>query len=252
LPEEFDYRSYVTDDVFLDAYNEYQAKYAAQMRESDKVMLALMRDRLMTMGASGSATVLDIGCSTGNFLLHLRRAMPELQLVGGDLAESSLDVCRRNPALAGVSFERLDILDLPTGGRFDVVVVNAVLYMLSDEQFQQALDSLTGCLAPGGGLLIFDFFHAYPQQISIIERSHSHPDGLALNFRPFPLVSGWLEQRGFGDIEFHPFELTIDLPRTDDPGLLTYTVRAADGAALAFRGTLFQPWCHMVAVKRAG
>ena len=42
-----------------------------------------------------------VGCSTGNFLLHLRRALPDLELVGGELAESSLEICRHNPDLAG-------------------------------------------------------------------------------------------------------------------------------------------------------
>jgi SAM-dependent methyltransferase len=246
----FDYRTFVSNNAFLDRYNEYQTKYAAQVRESDKLMIALVRDALRTRKADRPTRVLDVGCSTGNFLLHLRRAFPDLELVGGELAESSLEICRRNPDLAGISFERLDLLDLPRTRRFDIVVINAVLYMMTDEQFQKALASLAGALASAGALLVFDLFHSFPQRISIIEISDLHPKGMALNFRPIPLVTTWLQQHGFDQIEFRPFTLPIDLPRDDDDvGLSTYTVSAADGSRLAFRGTLFQPWCHLRALR---
>jgi len=250
LSGRFDYRRFVTNNAFLDRYNEYQTKYTAQVRESDKLTIGLVREAVNRRNTSRPARVLDIGCSTGNFLLHLRRAMPDLELVGGELADSSLEICRRNPDLAGISFERLDLLDLPPTKDFDIVVVNAVLFMMTDEQFQKSLASLAGSLAPAGLLWHSIFFHPFPQKISIVESSDPHPDGLALNFRPIPLVTTWLQQHGFDQVEFRPFTLPIDLPRDDDDvGLSTYTVSAADGTRLAFRGTLFQPWCHLRALR---
>src|SRR5882672_9444997 len=92
MPE---YERYVRDEKFLAGYNEYQSKYANEMRESDRVILGLIADH------GRGSTLLDIGCSTGNLLRHIKRAFPALALTGGDLAESSLTIARADRELAG-------------------------------------------------------------------------------------------------------------------------------------------------------
>jgi SAM-dependent methyltransferase len=251
MSENFSYHEYVTDETFLRDYNAYQAKYAQQIRESDKVLIGLVRDIAARRDAvSRPLRVLDIGCSTGNFLLHLKRLVPGLEITGGDLAESSLAACRANPDLAGIHFRTLDLLDLPNDPRYDVIVVNAVLYMMTDEEFERALRSLAGALDPGGTILAFDFFHPFEQDLTITEVSRTHPNGLRLRFRPISRATAALEAAGFENATFRAFTLPIDLPRHQDPGeLITYTVPAMDGRRLPFRGTLFQPWCHLSAGK---
>ena len=64
MPSDFSYKSYVTDDAFLAGYNEYQKKYAKEIRESDKVVLALTREThvkqqiLNPLEANGRLTVI--------------------------------------------------------------------------------------------------------------------------------------------------------------------------------------------------
>jgi SAM-dependent methyltransferase len=252
MSEDFSYHEYVTDEAFLRDYNAYQAKYAQQIRESDKVLIGLVRDIAERRdSAGGPLRLLDIGCSTGNLLLHLKRLIPGLALTGGDLAESSLAACRANPELSGIDFRMLDLLDLPGDSRYDVIAVNAVLYMMTDEQFEQALRSLVRALQPGGTMIAFDFFHPFEQDLTIIEASKTHPNGLRLRFRPISRATAALNAAGFENAVFRPFTLPIDLQRHQDPSeLITYTVPAADGRRLPFRGTLFQPWCHLTAQRR--
>lgn len=252
MSENFNYQEYVADEAFLRDYNAYQAKYAQQIRESDRVLIGLVRDIVARRDAAGAPLrLLDIGCSTGNLLLHLKRLVPGLALTGGDLAKSSLASCRANPDLAGIDFRVLDLLALPSKPRYDVIAVNAVLYMMTDEQFERALRSLAGALEPEGTMIAFDFFHPFEQDLTIIEASKTHPDGLRLRFRPISRATATLQAAGFENAVFRPFTLPIDLPRHQDPSeLITHTVRAADGRRLPFRGTLFQPWCHLSAEKR--
>lgn len=251
MSADFSYQDYVTDKSFLDDYNAYQARYANQMRESDKVLVGLIKDFLARHDPSlGRMRLLDVGCSTGNLLLHLKRLLPQLELIGGDLAESSLQECRANPELAGIAFEILDMLNLPQTASYDIVAINAVLYMMEDVQFEQALKSVAGALKPGGIMIVFDFFHPYPQDLHILEVSKSHPAGLRLRFRPMAMAEKSLAVAGFRNAVFRPFTLPIDLePSGGNGDLITYTVPTENGRKLPFRGTLFQPWCHLSAIK---
>lgn len=240
-----DYRDYVVDREFLEGYNAYQAKYATQIPERDKVLL-----KLIARATGGKpARLLDIGCSTGNLLMQIRRFFPALELVGGDLAESSLEVARRNPELATVEFRRVDMLAIE--GQFDVIVANAVAVYFDYGQYEQALRSVAGALKPGGTYIAFEWLHEFADQdVTIVETTPSHPKGLTIHFRPQERVRSILLAAGFGSVQFEPFEIPIDLPfpgHAGDP--ITYTQKTPEGARLQFRGALFQPWCHLVAVK---
>jgi SAM-dependent methyltransferase len=247
MSTKFSYEEYVTDKSFLDSYNDYQTKYASTIRESDRILLSLASDWLQQNQTEANPHLLDIGCSTGNFLLHLKRLCgPRLKLTGGDLALSSLDACKANPELEGIDFEVMDITKLPKES-FDLVVVNAVLYMFMEEQYQSALRSLRASLRRGGAVLLFDFGHEFAQDIEIIEKTSSHPNGLRLCFRPMTKISSSAAAAGFSKVDYKPFVLPIDLPRpADNAEIITYTVKNEQGDRMAFRGTLYQPWCHMI------
>jgi len=247
MNKEFSYEEYVTDQSFLDAYNDYQQKYASTIRESDRILLSMTNVWLSDNKASlTTPELLDIGCSTGNFLLHVKRLVgSRLKMTGGDLALSSLETCKTNPELSDIDFKVMDITALPAAS-FDLVVVNAVLYMFMEDQYQAALRSIRAALKPGGVALLFDFAHEFAQDIEIIEKTSSHPNGLRLCFRPMAKVSASALSAGFSKAEYKPFVLPIDLPRpSDNAEIITYTVKDEKGVRMAFRGTLYQPWCHI-------
>ena len=134
---------YVQDEGFLRIYHEYQCCHADQIAERDKGLLRLIADK-----TRGEGSLLDTGCCTGNLLLHLKRAFPRLILTGGDLAESSLDVARANPQLAGVDLRRMDMLDIP--GRYDVIMANVVTFDFEWDTYEAAASSIARALAPSG------------------------------------------------------------------------------------------------------
>lgn len=241
------YREYVENEKYFDTYEAYQQRYRNQPRESDRVLVRLAVEALAQAGEAPRA--LDVGCSTGNLLYWLQRALPKARLVGSELAESSLEQCRRDPELARISFETLDITAMPPGADFDAIIVNAVFYCLSEPEFEQSVKSVARALKPGGSLLAFDFFHEVDNyRLALVEHSRTFPDGHKIAMRPRNQVRTLLEKHGFAQVDFHPFSMPFDLERQDDAPILTsYTRRTEGGERLTFRGVLYQPWCHLVA-----
>jgi SAM-dependent methyltransferase len=250
MDRNFSYGDYVEDDKFITGYNEYQNKYAEKMRESDRVLVGLAEGICKESKQDEPLSLLDVGCSTGNLLLHLKQHLRDIRLSGAELAESSLEQAKSNPDLAGVDFAKRDLLDLELHQEYDIIVVNAVFYMLNDEQLKKALKSVCLALKPGGSLLAFDFFHPFEQDLSVLEKSTTHPEGLMLHMRPQDSVKAILEDAGFSTAQFMPFSMPIDLEKPSQPDdMRTYTVKDEKGGRLSFRGVLFQPWCHLHAVK---
>ena len=243
------YAKYPNDNEYIRSYIDYQDRYAKDARDSDKTLVALIGRLLAKDAPKGrQPLLLDIGCSTGNLLIHIKRAFPTLQLTGGDLSELSIASCKSNPALAGVDLQIMDILclgDVPN--RYDIIVTNAILYGFTDELFVGSLKAINQALAPGGWLVSFDFMHPWEQDVALVEKSAHFPDGHPIHFRSFTGVKKSLAAAGFEAPRFEPFVIGVDLPDQGPTSISTRTVPTKDGQRMQYRGCLSQPWCHMAA-----
>src|SRR5688572_8327005 len=228
------YETYPHDTRHMQGYIAYQQRYVSSIRESDRVILEMLAATLSRRRSHAEAKVLDIGCSTGNLLRHLKQAFPSLALTGGDLSDLQLEVCRKDRQLDGVDFRRLDIKALPAGEKYDAILANAILYGFDQNGFEQSLRSISGALRPGGVLIVFDFFHPWKQEIEIIEKTRGFPQGHPLHFRPFIKTEDTLREVGFAGVEFRPFAIPIDLPQQDHAAedIRTHTVVTTDGERL--------------------
>lgn len=228
------------------AYVDYQTRYAVEPRESDKTLIRLLIDAL---GGVSAPRILDVGCSTGNLLKHLKGAFPDALLQGGDAAADAVEICALDPELADIEVRFMDVTEI-SADNLDAVIVNAVLFSLDGDAVGRALSSLCSSLRPGGVFANFEFYHPFPEELEIIERSKLYPDGLTLHSRSIAAYERLLLRHGFTDVAFHPFEIPIDLHDAhEDSSLTSYTRRLDDGTRLIFRGALAQPWCHVIARK---
>jgi ubiquinone/menaquinone biosynthesis C-methylase UbiE len=242
------YRSLARDGDFRTAYNEYQKRYADNMKESDKISLECVAGALHGIS---HPKLLDIGCSTGNFLKHVLRTLPHTRLTGIDLADSSLALAQTE--LPDISFQKIDMLDLPYKNEFDVIVASAVAVYLTREEYKQALKSVSRALKRHGTYIAFEWLHPHGRQyLEVTEITPAHPEGLRMHVRPFSFVAEALQAAGMGEEKFLPFHMPFDLPLDPniDPAapMLTYTVQTS-GERLSFRGAYFQPWHHLTAKK---
>jgi SAM-dependent methyltransferase len=247
------YSKYVNDQRWAADYQQYQQRYRKTLRSSDKVIIDIIREKMTHQ----SYTVLDAGCSTGNLLYHLHKQLPAAQLVGVDLMKKVVEDCRQDQELNGIQFEVGDVtaLDTPAPNSqpsceagFSIIVANAVLTLLNDEELSRAIDSIHSRLCFGGWLVAFDYVNSYDQDLTILEKDPTiHPEGVTLRFRP---QSEWARLLSrFTDMEFRPFHIPIDL-KVESGSLETRTILDVEtGHRLLFRGSLNQPWCHIVAKK---
>ena len=233
---------YMTKD-----YVAYQQKYRNEPRESDKFLIRLIREHVpMPAGKS----LLDIGCHNGNLLFQIRKEIPGLILRGGDLFSEVVELCKADSDLRDIAFDVMDILDLHCPP-VDIVVVNAVLSRFDRRQHQRAWRNIARALKPGGLAFAFEWYHAFNQTLQIVEETPEHPDGLIMNIRSQDHVATTLKEIGFTSVVFYPFHIGIDLPLVDATSAhFTYTKTLSDGERMLFRGSFYQPWCHLVARKK--
>jgi SAM-dependent methyltransferase len=112
------------------------------------------RNRLIAWAVSryfpAARSLLEVGCGTGFVLAGLRRALPQLQLVGGELHLQGLEHAAAR--LPGVDLLHLDARRLPFAEEFDVVGAFDVLEHIDDDR--GALAEMRAAVRPGGGLVV--------------------------------------------------------------------------------------------------
>jgi ubiquinone/menaquinone biosynthesis C-methylase UbiE len=107
------------------------------------------------------ATVLEVGCGTGDVALAARAVAGASGAVYGiDAAPEMIAVARRKALKAGVTVDfrvaAIEALAFPNQ-TFDVVLSSLMMHHLPDDLKRQGLAEVARVLKPGGRLLIVDF-----------------------------------------------------------------------------------------------
>ena len=229
-------------------YLDYQERYAVEPRRADVRLIEFIARECDTRPPDRRLKLLDIGCSSGNLLHHLRNRLPHLQYAGADVFPSIIERCSENPRLAGIDFHVLDVRKFDKfPSSFDFVTVNAVLHRFDRATLVASLKNIANTLVPDGVLYLFEFCHEFRQNIVIDERQLTHPEGARLHIWSKDEFDAILSEAGLSRGQYSPFEIDIDLPRpTQQDDMTTYTVNTVEGGRLQFRGSLLMPWCHIV------
>lgn len=129
--------------------------------------------------------ILEVGCGTGNHLIHLARAFPKSRCVGVDIDPTSLAIARTAVQEAGIA-DRVEIQEGDVGSAvspdtFDVAIMIEVLHEIASARRSKVIQGCARALHSGGWLVILD--ETYP---STLEEARQ-PE-----FR-FPLQTGFEE-----------------------------------------------------------
>ena len=140
----------------------------------------MWRDRVVQIVAEWKPqNLLDIATGTGDLALAIKRALPEIDVLGTDFCRPMLDVAVRR-GLTNVL--EADAMNLPLpDASFDAATVAFGLRNMAD--YEKALQEFRRVLRPGGHLLVLDF--------SMPENILAGPYRLYLH-HVLPRIAGWV------------------------------------------------------------
>jgi tRNA (cmo5U34)-methyltransferase len=103
--------------------------------------------------------ILELGCGTGNLTLLLGERFPQARLIGVDISEGCLEVCRRRMGDREVELQRNDIRELQLDPEsFDLVTSSLAIHHLTEPDRQALYASVYGWLRAGGLFVFCDRF----------------------------------------------------------------------------------------------
>jgi SAM-dependent methyltransferase len=106
------------------------------------------------------ATILDVHCGGGRWLVAMARRFPGTRLVGVEFETDSVARARATVAATGlvdrISIEQGDVADVGHGGEATLAYFQYALHLLGDPP--AAIRSGWGSLRPGGWLVVLDWY----------------------------------------------------------------------------------------------
>jgi SAM-dependent methyltransferase len=116
-----------------------------------------------------AATLLDVGCGTGQHLQHFRDLYQVEGLdIDGNLLESARLRC------PGVPFHEMSMVDFRLPRRFDVItcLFSAIGYVQTVDNMRRAIATMAGHLEPGGLLLVEPWFEPDRFWTDVVTANH--------------------------------------------------------------------------------
>jgi SAM-dependent methyltransferase len=117
---------------------------------SDSYYLELVSSRIMPFQGM---KILDIGCGPAQVLGYL----PAIEYWGFDISESYIQFARKKFGADGNFFcKKLDLVDLESMPKFDIVYASGLLHHLDDKEARLLMKLCHVALKPGGRVLTID------------------------------------------------------------------------------------------------
>lgn len=193
---------------------------------------------------SSDLLVCDFGCAAGEFLYYLRGILPNASLEGVDVMPSLLEKAAK--FVPSAKLQEGSVLDhnCKIDNQYDKSFLIGV-HSIFDE-FETCFSNLVKWTKPGGSVYIVGMFNPFPVDVLIKYKESK-------NYESDVYESGWnvFSQQSVSDFlsknnkvksfSFKKFDITIDLPRQDDP-IRSWTIRDYNDKRFIINGLcLLQP-----------
>jgi trans-aconitate methyltransferase len=103
------------------------------------------------------AKIMDIGCGPGTVVDYLTEVTPEVDYIGYDFNEQYIREAQQKYGDKGTFVcKRVSHVDADEADKYDIVMANAILHHLNDEEAEHLYATALHALKPGGHLVTFD------------------------------------------------------------------------------------------------
>jgi len=103
--------------------------------------------------------VLDLACGTGDLAFEFARRFRDAEVLGVDLTPSMLEIAKQKNRSRRVSFAEGDAMDLSRLGEGSFSLCSCAFGFRNFTDRRRALCEVRRALAPGGELIVLEFFH---------------------------------------------------------------------------------------------
>jgi len=169
-----------------------------------------------TLGTAGARRVLDLGGGSGAYSIAFAKACPEVRCEILDLPEVvplAAEYISKAGVSAQVSLRAGDMLRDDFGSGYDIIMLNAICHMFSEEQNQDIFRRAHDALAPHGRLVVQDFFlnpdKTGPQHAALFSLNMLVATDAGASYSELEYTL-WMEAAGFTEVS------RINLPGPSD------------------------------------
>jgi len=196
-----------------------------------------------------TGTLLDIGCAKGEFIYLSKEKYPQIKYTGFDYAQELIDIAHAEPKLRDVEFIQGDVQKLNLNRTFDVTLMSGVLTIFDD--FEKVLELMVKHTSVNGRGFIFGRISR--QDIDVLIRFRNNFAGSdtwesGWNLFSLKSIESALTKLGCTQIEALPFELNMNLERTDNP-VKSYTEQLENGKKLIIAANIVADF-HLISFTK--
>ncbi len=202
------------------------------LKSHEQKMIELLKSEL---SQDSKEKLLDIGCSDGMFLRHLRSEFASLDLWGLELDDKFIQQGKAQNDQAGVQIMQGDASSVDSSTKYDVILASGILSVF-DEPFP-ILEGWLNCLASNGILIVFGYFNERDLDTRIHYRNHFDDHGWETGLTAYSqkAYQKYFGEKGQVSVDFIPFVPDFDIQEDENP-IRSYTVQTKSGKRLIVIG----------------
>ncbi len=235
---------------------DYHVKQMEHIYRSTEIFVNWLEERGI-MGNGQQLKVLDMACGTGANTIYMANRFRESQFVGMDINEEFIDY--GNSQMEKYSQHRN--CNLYKGdwfqpakqwiGAFDGVISFQTLMMFPD--YREALRKLAELHTKW--IAVSSLFYEGDIEYTNKFRDYYRPSegreytDIYYNIHSIPRFKEYVSELGYTKFDYIPFDIDIDLPKTENLDIETYTVRTEEGKRIQISAGMMMPWYFAVAHK---
>lgn len=235
----------------------YHVKQYQYIYRSTEVFVDWLENKGFLRGGGVKSCVLDMACGAGSNTMYMANRHDNIKFVGLDIDKECIDygniVKGQYSKYNNYELYVGDWFNLETKWRkkFDGIISFQTLFMFPDYQkaLRQLIDLEPDWIAVSS--LFYEGDIEYTNQFRDYYRSSGNQEYTDYYYNIHSMIRyrKFMGEMGYSNFIYMPFEIDIDIPKTDNMDIGTYTIRTVEGKRIQVSAGLMMPWYFVVSYK---